>query len=463
MKIVRFALIVAFVFTCVISPVQAKAGERDAFIALVTQADPNVPVWVRAEQAYENLLPSLIAAKNKGQILEFRLEANVGILSIKYAAGAQSVAMNSQQEVSDLNAALALVPHIPTAHASSEATGAFFDITLYSSCYLISDLPSQGALVKAILYDETGKLLATSSNRSSSVSLSGCFYPWQRIMPGHKLAYKIYDTTGATLLGAYDSGVPAIGITEINKADGSIGGYAPAGKPYTASWYHWELDANRSFRSMGQAGTVPADKHWLVDLSNEVSIRGGDFLMLELMQRDRFLFTNYRYVPVISCDSIEIACWGYATPSQNITISLTHAGKLYTFSARTGLRGDFYFDLYDAQHHRIYLTKGDKINAMGVEPFIIPNLTANVNFATDVVSGAVPMNTYFYVAVVTYVPGTGTVLHGHWTKSKPFKNFYAEDFSDFTDLKADDLFTVDFSYTDPKTGNRFYLSLPFAP
>ena len=462
MKITHFVLVIVFLFTCAVSPAQAQAGGREVFIPLVTEADPNVPLWMQAQQAYETLLPKLIAAKRKGEILEFRSEPSVGILGIKYASGARAFAFGNQQEISDLNAALALVPKTPATRATPEATGAFFDMTLYSSCYTISDLPNK-EIVKAVMYDKTGNLLATSSTQASSGGASGCFYPWQQIMPGYKLTYKIYDTTGASLLGTYTSGVPAMGITEINRAEGSIGGYAPAGKFYTASWYHRELDVNRTYRAMGKADTVPADKHWLVDLSNEVSIRGGDFLMLELMQRNRFLFTDFRYAPAVSCDSIEIGCWGYAAPSQNITMSIMQAGKLYSFSTRTGVRGDFYIDLYDSQHNRIYLTKGDKIKVTGVEQLTIPNMTATVNFATDVVSGAVPMNTYFYLGVVTYLPGTGTVYRSRWTTSKPFKNFYAEDFSDFIDLKADDLFTVDLSYTDPQTGNKFYLSLPFAP
>lgn len=464
MKIIRFALIVAFVFTCAVSSVQAKAGERDVFIPLVTQADPNIPVWVQADQAYNRYLPQLVVAKHKGQILDFRMEPGVGLLVVKYAAGAPSLTFLAQQEISEIGAALAQVPQESSNLPIPEGTGTVFGVWLYSSCFYSWNMPKQG-YVSAILYDSKGTQLGVSAARQATTTYSGgCFYPSGNIEPGHKIVYKIYDKTATILLGTYTSIIPELGINTINKADGSIGGSGPAGKPYYASWYHWAVDPNHATESFSYTGTIGSDRKWTANMSDTTSIRGGDYLLVETAQTPRFFFRRYRYAPRIYCIASEGYCGGFAEPFQTVNATIAHAGKLYSVQTKAGADGRFTIDLFDySSHHTIILQPGDKISVAGVGVYKLPNLTADINYTTDVISGVMPKDSYARLYLLVYPLRQQIVYTGWWVASVPSKNFYVQDATSTVNLKLSDTIIVELDYIDPETGNAVVMLFPFGP
>lgn len=464
MKILHVVFVIVFLFTCIASPARAAAAGREVFIPLVTQSDPNLPVWVRAEKSYRTFLPMLVAAKHQGQIVDFYAEASVGLLTVKYAAGAPSLTFFAQQETSDLGAALAQVPLESNNLATPEGTGTVFTVSLYSSCFSASRVPYQG-YVSALLYDASGKLLNVSPARqATSTTSGGCFFPRTQIEPGHKIIYKVYDKTATILLGTYTSTIPTLKVNPVNKAEARISGIGPAGKPYFVSWYHWGVGPDRTTQFFSYDGTIGSDQKWTADLSDTTSMRGGDYLTLEFSQTPRFVFQLYRFVPAIHCTIAEGFCLGFAQPFQTVNITITHAGRLSSLKTNAGPEGRFYIDLFDySSQHGVVLQQGDKISVSGLGEYILPNLTAKINYETDVVSGIMPKNSYASLFLVVMPFGQEDVYDFFDVASAPSKNFYALDVTSTFDLKVTDTIRVTLIYTDPETGNSVYKVLAFAP
>ena len=57
MKALRFFLIITFMLTLFVSPVQAQAADEYSFAPLITQIKAGIPLRVQARRAFEQLLP----------------------------------------------------------------------------------------------------------------------------------------------------------------------------------------------------------------------------------------------------------------------------------------------------------------------------------------------------------------------------------------------------------------------
>src|SRR5215211_1096076 len=80
MKILRFLILTVFVLSLCLSAVPVRAaGESLVYIALVTRADPQVPVAVQAQMEFRRLAPRLLSAQQSGQLVDFNTEFRAGI------------------------------------------------------------------------------------------------------------------------------------------------------------------------------------------------------------------------------------------------------------------------------------------------------------------------------------------------------------------------------------------------
>ena len=462
MKILNVVLILAFLSVYAVSPAYAQTGKTYTFIPLVTKADANVPLWVQAQQEYEKLLPTLMKAKKKGEILEWQPEFNAGILGIKYAANARRESFTNAQQIEDFHATLALVPQQEAKPNPEGGSGLSFELGLFSSCFYAYNVPAN-ANVKGTLYDKTGKFLAGSFDqvKANTSYFFDCFEfgGFNAVTPGAKVSFQIYDATNTTLLGKFIAFAPTIEVTNFYQAQAMIAGKGPKNKAYFVDWYHVGLGGSKG-QEIVKSSTISTQGDWNIDLSNKVAIRGGDYITVGVQQAPHFTFDRFTSAPSVNCALGENYCYGHAGSFQQITIMLVHAGLSYSVNYQTNQYGDFSADFYDTSYAPILLTRGDQVTVTGLPTFTLPNLTAKINFATNVISGAAPMNSPF--ALLLYLPQAKSEFSVKG-KSATTQNYYAIDMTSLIDLKADQINLIYLYYTDPITGNKVSATAAFIP
>lgn len=453
MKALRFILVVVFMFTMFVSPVQAQESGHYGFVPMVTQADPNVPLVVQAQHAFEKLLPALLAGQHSGTILEFEPDLAAGIVKIKYAASADMSTLGTAQVSNNIHAAVAMVPHPKV--VKSEGGSAFsptFRPYLYSSCFEVIDV-NINSYVVASLRDKTGAVVA---NYTGIADVSGYLYDcfdyagaYTNILPGYKVTYKVYTTAGGGLLGTYTTIAPTVNFTTVNKTTSVVGGVGPVGKAYSIFWYHDNLNAANSTLIVNKTGTIPATAKWSVDFG-VIKFRGGDHFNMYVTQTANFVFYRSWFVPYIYCQLGSNFCSIYGVPFQAATLSITHAGVVHTFNGKFTRGGWFDIELLDAAGAPIFLTPGDKISGTGIPVYALPALTIVPNFTTDVVTGKAPASRYFSVWVKDV---QNQQWYSVWAHTDALGN-YAASFSGTFDLVSGAVLTYEVDYVDPATGNE---------
>jgi hypothetical protein len=463
MKALRLLLVFILALTLFSSSTaQAKDGERYGFMPLVKQVDASIPLRIQSQKALNRLMPELLAAQNQGTILDFEPELSTGILKIKYAAGTNKSTLGTAQVFDNIHTAVAMVPHTePVRTQTVSGLSPSFLISLYSSCFMITNLNSN-SYVFASLRNKKGAIMATyAGNASSSGSLNDCFdYTgvYSDILPGYKLTYVVYDTFGGAVLGNYTTVAPPINVTAINKKTSVLTSTSSPGKAYSIWWYQDNLDAGNSFLAVNKTGIIRPTGQWSVDFGT-VKFRGGDEFDIDVTQNANFTFTRTYNVPSIYCQLASNYCALHGSPLMPATLSIVHGGKTYTFNGTFSACGCFGVNLLSAAGTPISLAFGDKISGTGVAVYALPRLKAVANLATDVVTGIAPANRYFEVAVkdsYTYA------WYTTWVHANSAGN-YSSSFASQFDMMPGYPFVVDVYYTDILTGNVTERYMPVGP
>ena len=463
MKALRVLLV--FIFTLTLfssSTAQAKGGERYGFMPLVKQVDASVPLRIQSQRAINRLMPELLAAQNKGEILDFEPELSAGILKIKYAAGTNKSTLGTTQVFDNIHTAVAMVPHTEPVHTQTVSGPApSFLIGLYSSCFIISDLNSN-AYVIASLRNKNGITMATyAGNASSGGFLTDCFdYTgiYSDILPGYKLTYVVYDTFGGAVLGNYTTLAPPINVPAINKKTSILTSASSPSKAYSIWWYHDNLNASNSFLAINKTGIIPATGKWSIDFGT-VMFRGGDEFDMDVTQNVNFTFTRTYTVPYLYCQLASNYCTLHGSPLMPASVSIVHAGKRYTFKGAFSACGCFSVNLLSPAGTPISLVFGDKISGTGVSAYGLPRLKAVADLATDVVSGTAPAYRYFEVDVKDSYSYT---WYSNWVHTNAAGN-YASSFASQFDMMPGYPFVIEVYYVDILTGNATDRYIPVGP
>lgn len=460
MKVLRLFLVTIFIFTLFITPAQAQAGDEYGFVPLLTQTDSATPFTSQVRRAYQRLLPDLMAAQQSGAILEFTPEFKVGILKIKFAAGARASALGSIEVLDTVQAAASLVPsQRPSGPQAAAVYNPSFEPDLYHSCFYAYGLGEYSHLVGS-LRDSTGRLLDTfGGDADIDGFLVGCFDPdgpYGNVLPGYRLTFKVYDSLGA-LLGTYNAVAPTITFASFNKTTSVINGTGPKNKPFWIGWYHENLDSGATYIDASRTRTILANRNWKVDFGT-TPFRGGDEFYIMVALNARFTFGHYFTLPHIFCMLGGSYCEISGIPLTAASLNITHAGVTHTFNGRFDSDGQFGATLQDSKGAPIFLTAGDRVSGTGVPLYTLPNLTATANVVSDRVGGKAPANKYFRVSVKDYCQCWDDV----WAHSNSVGN-YSADFSSMVDLLAGDSYILETYYVDPITGNVTDRHVPVGP
>ncbi len=463
MKALRVLLVLIFALTLFSSSTaQAKSGERYGFMPLLKQVDASVPLRIQSQKALNRLMPELLAAQNKGEILDFEPELNAGILKIKYPASTTKSILGTAQVFDNIHTAVAMVPHTEPVHTqTASGLSPSFLISLYSSCFIVTNLTSN-AYVIASLRNKQGAIMANyAGNASSSGFLEDCFdYTgiYSDVLPSYKLTYVVYDTFGGAVLGNYTTVAPPITVKAVYKKTSILTSASSPSKAYSIWWYHDYLNAANSFSAVNKTGVIRATGQWSVDFGT-VMFRGGDQFDIDVTQSINFTFTRTYNVPSIYCQLGSNYCTLDGSPLMPATMSIVHGGKTYTFTGAFSACGCFTVDLVSPAGTPISLIWGDKISGTGVSAYTLPRLTAVANLATDVVSGIAPANRYFEVDIKD---SYARVWYNTWVRANAAGN-YASSFASQFDMMPGYPFVMDIYYVDTLTGNATDRYMPVGP
>jgi hypothetical protein len=434
------------------------------YVPLLTQVDPAIPIQVQAQEAYERLLPELLAAQKSGAILDFEPSFNVGIVKIKYPAGVGVSMLDGMTVLDNIQDAAAMVPRTPPAHLADAITPEAYSPQIYSylydGCFDVYNLEA-GDHVVGSLRNTAGKIVAVSDDSYSGSDdyLTSCFNgSYDSVLPGYKVTFKIYNTTDA-LRGTYSSAVPALAITALDKVNSKASGTGPAGKPYYAWWSHPNLNAGNTYQFIQKEGTISGAKTWSVDFGT-TKFLGGDGVGIDVIMSANLIFLRWMNVPYARCTLGGYECGVRGFPNKAASMSITHAGVPHTFTGKFDkFWGWFEVSLEDGDGHPVFLAAGDKVQGTGVPMYALPKLTATINYTTDVVSGKAPANKYFRVEVQDISEGYWYSVWAHSNASGD----YSADFSSMVDMKTTKAYEVYLPYYDPASGNRTYLDQAFGP
>jgi hypothetical protein len=461
MKTFRFLLVMVFVLAFFAGSAGALGGDTErGYLPLPVRADPSIPLRVQAQDAYERFLPVLLAAQRSGLILEYHPMFAGGIVEVRFLAGARPAMLGGVMIYADLHAAASQVQR--GARQEGELRTAYdprFDVEVYESCVGARGLVS-GDRLTGSLYDDTGRRLAVVEDDADATGEAWDCWDgvFNDVLPGYQVTLKVY-TAGGALRGTYQATAPSMTIDAFNKASSIASGEGPAGKPYVAVWYHDNLDAGDTTLTVMKTGTISGTGTWSKDFGAK-PFRGGDDVELRVKIGTRFWFGRWLNVPFSYCYLGDNYCAMYGFPNQAVFITLTHAGTPRT---STGISdffdGWFGYDLVDSNGMPLFLVAGDKFWGTNISLYNLPNLTANFNYATDVVSGKAPPNKYFLLEI--WDP-TWAHYSDAWTHSNASGN-YSVNIHASWDVKTSDPFVVEISYQNPASGNKTYMYKAFGP
>jgi len=460
MKILRILLIGAFLFTVFAGSARAQEVQPETgFIPLLTEYDASVPQQTQILASYQKLLPILHSAQQNGIILEFQPEFTVGAVRITFASGTRPAMLGGAQVFQTLSDAAVVMQRPLSEQQGVGIYNPHFYLELFSSCPLIHHLIPNDYVVGS-LRDSAGKIVAVYEDYadSSGRAWTNCFEGNNPMVPGHNVTFKVYRSDGM-LRGTYTASIPLIKITGLDSVNSVIRGTGPAGKTYDAYWYHPNLNAANTSYSKVISGTISNTRNWSVDFGAK-KVRGGDMAGIFVNYSPRFTFRRFMHAPSSYCYLSLNSCGLYGFANQGASVMIAHVGARYkfrgNFSAESGL---FTATLQDSEGYPINLVAGDTISGTGILSYSLPNLTTNVNFTTDVISGKAPANRYFYVIVSDASLTNGYSLWVHSDAS----GAYSADFSGLWDLDESDTFIATISYQDPIQGNETYFNQPFGP
>ncbi len=461
MKIARMVLLAALLLSAFSSAAFGR-DEAVAFIQLVSQPNPNLPISVQTREALQQLRPELMAAQRAGQIIRYDVSPHSGVLIVVYRASAGLPDFDGRPVYQQMKAALVS----SAAAASQEAATCLapsFVMFLYEAIFMAGCL-TPGAELLGSLRDPTGRVVATYQGIVDAGGGLGWIAnfesggPYEEIVPGHTVTFKEY--VGGALKATYKVKAPNIKFTSIDKARSIVRGIGPAGKLATISWFHPKLDAAQGIIQLSKARTISSSGTWQVDLGT-IPIRGGDSLSATASPNANFAFIRDMEAPYMYCELGGNYCNLSGFASTPAAIRIVHGGQTYTFTGTFDRWGDFPVELRTAGGAPISLVTYDKVSGTGVAQYALPKLTAGINYTTDTVIGKAPAYKYFMVSLLD-IGGIGwRQVYAHSNGAGSYAaNFMA---SEGLDLRAGRPYIIQINFQMPSTGNVTALRQAYGP
>jgi hypothetical protein len=474
MKIVRFLIIALFVLSVSLSAAPARAaGPSTGFLALVTQARPNMPLAAQAQMEFNRLAPALMAAKQSGYLLDFQPEFRAGILKLRFSGASVApmavAGMMERPVYGSIHEAVAAVPHqpMPTERVSAAVTGSQFNVQLFSSCFG-ADVPLNSHVI-ATLKDGAGNLKAKAQFNEQDDGYAGngiweCFdwSSYSSVVPGWKVTFKVYDTyPGGTLLETRTATAPAIKFTSLTKSTAVVAGTGPANKAYDLYFSQDVLNAANDWIGIIYSGIINGSGAWSRDVYTG-SMRGGAWVWIDVHQSANITFGRGMNAPYIFCQMGGNYCSIDGFAFQTSQLKVTHSGTTYTFNSKFDAWGSFAARLETASGAPIIIKAGDQVQGTSVALYTLPNLVINpFDFANDIVSGKVPANRYFNLGWRAYSSSIG-FDYWYWKGSNATGDFIL-DTTSFFDLLSTETSEAEIYYIDKPTGNTTDLTTVYGP
>lgn len=465
MRTVRCIFILLALFLAIPSPVLAAGSSHTVFMPLVVNADSPAALVAQSHQAFEALLPDLLAAQQRGELVSFQPSYSFGVLLIEKAVSVEvSAPVAGRAVYGTLSEATAAIRGL-----SFQAEGGgpvnLFDFDLYGTCFSGRNI-QPGARVFVKLMSQSDVIAKVNQLVAEDGSMLACFnvkYP-DGVRPGRKITIKIFLPGSATPSYSYLSNVPNLTIGRIDKSAATFYGSGSRKNFIEGTLYHPELDQINAVRSILRSSYVSDTGKWKLafnyPLPNDAdapaegggygieSARGGDFLHVTLHQTPNVHFSRFATVPVISCSLGASNCTYSGIAGQSVALVVTHAGQMYRFNQTASLFvGSIVFKLADSAGRPIILALDDKVAATAAAPLTLPAITALVDYDNDLIYGSAPASRWLDVTI-----SSPDLTTGCWTQSGESKQ-YTCDLSGTVDLTPDDFYKGHVKYTNPITGN----------
>ena len=462
MKVLRVIVVVFLLLAATVG--SAAASDRTAgFIRLVSHWEPGLPAEMQTRQALQLLMPAILDAQARGQIIQYEASLQTGVLKVLYHASAGPLNLMGATVYARLADSIAASTPAPAAMPAPELGAQCvpnFQIVLFDSSFDGFCLAPNGRL-QANLRSPTGLELAVFDGfADSGGQVTRAAFDWlglsTDINPGDTLTFWDYD--GATLVGKFSVKVPGLSFTSANNAASMVQGKGPAGKSVRVGWTHYSQDALGTITSLEKTKTIPSTGTWSVDFGS-IPMHGSDNLSAELLFNANFTFGRFMELPAFNCTLGRNLCTlsGFAfTPA---SVQIVHRGVTYNFSGTFDSMGNFQARLRNAAGVRIPLAPGDKVSGTGVAQYALPKLTLAVDYTADTLSGKAPPSRYV------------TVLLTDLSVSFPYEHYvlssaagaYNANFSSDIDLVPGMVYLAGVLYTVPSTGNQTNLVIGIGP
>jgi hypothetical protein len=462
MRFLRGLIVFVFMFAAAAPNVaQAAAGEKVGFIRLLSGAQTQGAMRIKAQQAYQRMAPKLAALKRQGAVLDYEPDLAGGFVKVRYADnGRMMSALGAPQVYGNIqDASLHASPAVaqPRVFTSSSPQ---FELNQYDSCFSAFNLDSAAHVIGA-MRDTTGRIVTTYDGYADGGGFidNECFSwagSYSDITPGYSVSFKVYDST-PTLLGTYTATVPLLSFTRITRSTGVVMGTGPASKPYQIIWQHINWDAGDNIRGGFRTGMTTASGTWAKDMTPK-AVLGGDLLELFVAQTPNMSFAFGMTVPAVYCVLGGNYCELTGFPLTPASLSVVHAGTTYSFSGTLDKFGSFPIYLENAGTP-VFMRAGDTISATNVATYPLPVLSAKITFSTNVVTGKAPASRFFVLWVYLQCGCSSYSIYSH---ADSLGN-YSSDFTSQVDLLKTDATSAEVYYMDRMTGNITDYFRSYAP
>ncbi len=460
MKIARVLLLAALLLSAFASSASAS-DEAVGYIQLTSGTDTNQSITFQAHRALQRLKPQLLAAQEAGQIIRYEAFTDAGVLMIVYRPSAGVPSLAGRQVFNRMEQAVPAAAMAAGPAPAPLCSPTRFQLYMYAH-YFMAECLEPGALVLGSVRDTTGRVVLTYSGTASPAGqLTYAYFTYGGgggVVPGYTVTFKEY--VGASLVAAFQTKVPNVKFTSMDKGNAILRGIGPAGKTATLTWEHAKWDAAETVMEVSKDRAIQSNGTWQVDFGT-TPIRGGDYLGANVHSTANFDFHAYMYSSYLWCELGGYYCELAGYPFAPATLQIIHGGQTYNFSGTFDEEGWFWIYLQDASGAPIYLVTWDKVSGTGVTQYALPKLTANINATTNTISGKAPAYKYFDLDV--YVSNLGT-WYFPYAHSNGSGNYTVNMMTAYgVDLLPGRPYVIDLDFVLPSTGNETYMMKAYGP
>lgn len=441
----KFGLVMVVMFIlCALGthPVSAQEPEYGYVPLLAEGYDTSLPRQLVSRESFERLLPGLMAAKAEGIITDFEPDFYGGFVrvtnpsaTLRGGSGAFPVKASKWDAI--------VRPPVSVGERTTRSATLQINLFLYDNCFNIKNA-SADQYIKGTLKTSSGELLGIFDGYADSEGqLWECFQGDAGVSPGSVILFKRYDSVSGWITSK--TTVPRATFKTISKSTGVVTGTGTPGSNYLFYWWHPKLNANRDWDYFSIGKTIPSTGKWIVDFPTP--FKGEDNIGVDI-KKGEFSFNWNIDLPHLFCQLRTNYCVLYNLPNIPVSMTVKHAGILYSFSGKTNYRGGFYADLRNTEGDPVLVSPGDTITGTGATTYNLPTLTMSLNRSANTVAGKAPPNKWFEVS---WNLSNYTLSDWMWTGSNSTGEYSA---SSPSDIPSSGFLQTDIYYTQPGTGNR---------